>query len=117
MKRLRLPDKSKKPRWTPKGPFTVMINSDWRLRSDEVQYIVEQRKIAESGENVGQERWVIKAYCTTLDGAIMFFARHRVMTIPGTYDFEALEYLCKTLDTIKQECMNTLHDVMANELK
>lgn len=110
--RLKKPEKPttsvKKLRWEPDGPLTIKINDDWRIQSDGLQYIIQSRNVRRKGARIGTEVWRKRAYFRTLDSAILYLAANRIMTIPGTYDFEAMGHIIKTLDEIKEECIRAI---------
>lgn len=40
----------------------IQINNDWKLETDQYNVILQQRKIAEKGKNIGGERWETVGY-------------------------------------------------------
>ena len=80
--------------------LTVMVNPQWRITYDGLQFRVQQYRMAEESQRVV---WLNRGFCRDLDGAICFLARKRIYTIPGTYDFEALQVLTDTLDQSKSQ--------------
>ena len=81
----------------------VHLNRDWRIRSDDVQWIVDRRMVRKKGKNIGEADWEVQAYCMSLDSAVAWCAKQRVALIGGTYGPEALPELCAALDAIKAD--------------
>ena len=59
----------------------IDINTDYRVITDDQQYIVQRGKIVVAGkhtklENVGKKKWVNIAYVTSIDTAIRFICKN-----------------------------------------
>ena len=81
----------------------IWINSDWRVVGDPDQWIVLKRRIV-----TGRERWESRAYCKTLDYALLLLAQWRIRMMEGEYPAEALPTLCQALDSLKSEILKAI---------
>ncbi len=48
----------------------ITLNPDWRIRSDPLQWIVEQRHVRKPDLPDEYEEWVVWGYVNTLAGAV-----------------------------------------------
>lgn len=78
----------------------VNLNAHWRIRSDPLQWIVEQRV---PGAKASRHQWKAKAFHKNLDGAVVWAAQRMIMALPGDYGPDALPPLCAALDAIVSE--------------
>lgn len=98
---------------TPRG-LVIAVNKDWRMLHDGLQFRVQQRTVRETGQKAGQEHWKNRAYCSTLDSAVWYFATRRIYALPGTWGgCDAIEVLGNALDTIKAECKAAVAEAVA----
>ena len=81
----------------------IYLNTQWRIRSDDLQWIVEHLPDPKSGTKRKVARWKAKAYLNTLDRAVVFSADRRIRLLPMEVGAEALPRLCTALDQIKAE--------------
>jgi hypothetical protein len=56
----------------------IPITADYRIESDSRQWIVKQRKITQSGDNIGDEAWKVLGYCVSLEHAVNLLADRRI---------------------------------------
>jgi hypothetical protein len=75
----------------------ILLNSHWRIKSDPLQWIVEER---DSGES---RKWRARAFCNTLDYAVLWAAQRQIRLMRVTVGPEALDVLCRSLDELKAE--------------
>ena len=85
----------------------INICRDWRLRSDPLQWIVEQRL---NGAKAKRHKWKPHAFCHSFDEAVVWAGRRRVMELPGEYAYDALPLLAAALDGIRKEVRTALTD-------
>ncbi len=60
-------------------PVIIQINSDWRIRSDPYNWIIETRRKGGTGE-----RWNAVAYYGDLDRAVLGLVQRRIRVMEGT---------------------------------
>ena len=80
----------------------ITLNPDWRIRSDPLQWIVEQRHVRKRGEPDEYEEWVVWGYYNTLAGAVNSAVGARVRSLEGEYPHTALEPLLGFLADIRR---------------
>ncbi len=85
----------------------IRINSDWRIRSDPYNWIIETRRKGGAGE-----RRNAVAYYGDLDRAVLGLVQRRIRVIAGTYHAEAVAPLCRALAGLEREITQTLADVV-----
>ena len=85
--------------------IALTINADWRLESDELQWIlkrrVEPRK--EDGRAWRTKQWRVERYYRTVDEALMALPRKMPLQLTGDYDKKGLEPLLDTLDAMRAD--------------
>ncbi len=86
----------------------IQINSDWRIRSDPYNWIIETRRKGGVGE-----RWNAVGYYGDLDRAVLGLVQRRIRMMEGTYHAEALAPLCRALAGLEVEISAALEDVVA----
>ncbi len=84
----------------------IQINSDWRIRSDPYNWIIEKRRTGGS-----KERWNAVGYYGDLDRAVIGLVQQRIRVMVGAYHAEALAPLCRALAGLREEISATLVDV------
>ena len=94
----------------------IYLNSQWRIRSDDLQWIVENLPDPKSGTRRKAARWKAKAYLTTLDRAVVFSAERRIRLLPMEVGAEALPRLCTALDQIKAEARAAVGGLRVEQL-
>lgn len=90
----------------------VNLSAQWRVRSDPLQWIVEQHV---PGAREARHQWKARAYCKSLDGAVVWAARRQIVALPGDYGPDALPPLCEALDAIVNEVRAALEQVKTSE--
>ncbi len=85
----------------------IRINSDWRIRSDPYNWIIEKRR-----KGGAKERWNAMGYYGDLDGAVLGLVQRRIRVMEGTYHAEALTPLCRALAGMREEISAALADVV-----
>ena len=91
----------------------VTLNPDWRIRSDPLQWIVEQRHVRKPGAADEYEEWVAWGYFSTLAGALVSTVGVLVRNLEGNYPPEALEPLLGFLSEIRRDVDEVLGDFRA----
>jgi hypothetical protein len=92
----------------------ININPDWRMCWRERNWVVEKRFEVVSGGRGRKDangapaapdkvEWRAQSYHGTPESAITYFARYSIYPIPGTYEFEALDALIKTMDGVRAD--------------
>ena len=81
----------------------ININQDYRIASDPHQWIVQRRRSVKD-----REKWDSLGYFGHLDNAVVWLARHRILPMGGVYGPEALEPLCRALDSLRIETKRAL---------
>ena len=76
----------------------IVINEDWRLASDPLQWAIQKRWASEK-----DERWNGVAYFRYFDHALVELARRRVGILGGSYRAEALMPLHRALQVISND--------------
>lgn len=82
----------------------VNIAYDWRIETDNLNWVVQHRRVVAKGKTKGKIFWDNMAYCKSLDSAIIWCGRRRIMELPGEYNSDALSALVEALDGIQNDC-------------
>ncbi len=90
---------------TTKLVVIIRINSDWRIRSDPFNWIIETRRKGGAGE-----RWNVVGYYGDLDRAVLGLVQRRIRAMAGTYHAEALTPLCRALAGLREEIRAALKE-------
>ncbi len=85
----------------------VSINETWRLKTDDLQWHLQRRSAAQSDSKRAGE-WKSVAYARDLSMLLLEAARRQIYVIEGEYPPTAIESLCETLASIKQDIENAL---------
>ena len=91
----------------------VPVNSEWRIRSDELQWVLERHHPPKVGEP-GEGRWRAKGYYSSLDAVVIACARARLRLLPDSAD--ALITICETMDRIEAECLGALREAKTHKV-
>ncbi len=83
----------------------IQINSDWRIRSDPYNWIIEKRR-----KGGVKERWNAAGYYGDLDRAVLGLVQRRIRVMEGTYPAEALTPLCRALAGMREEIRAALKE-------
>ncbi len=89
----------------------ITLSPDWRIRSDPLQWIVEQRHVRKPGEPDEYEEWVVWGYFNTLAGAVNSAVGARLRSLEGEYPHTALEPLLGFLSNIRRGVDEALGDL------
>ena len=73
----------------------IVINEDWRLASDPLQWVLQKRY-----QSKGAEKWRPVAFFGRLDGALQELHRRHIRSLPGTYGPDALLPLSDALCSV-----------------
>ncbi len=90
---------------TTKLVVIILINSDWRIRSDPYNWIIETRR-----KGGAKERWNAVAYYGELDSAVLGLVQRQIRVMAGTYHAEALAPLCRALAGLEGEIRAALKE-------
>lgn len=86
----------------------ILIDTDTRIYElDSLNYAIQQRKIVQSGDNIGSEYWVTQSYHNTLDS----IARKLVHSGIRGKNLTSLNEVVKVIDTNVQHMSKTLKKV------
>ena len=80
----------------------ISLNSDCRIRSDPLQWIVDQRHVRKPGSPDEYEEWVVWGYFNTLAGAVNSTVGVSVRSLEGEYPHTALAPLLGFLSDIRR---------------
>ncbi len=80
----------------------INLNTDWRIRSDPLQWIVEQRHVRKPDSPDEYEEWVVWGHFNTLAGAVNSAVGARVRSLEGEYPHTALEPLLGEIQAIRE---------------
>jgi len=94
----------------------IYLNPHWRIRSDELQWILEHLPDPKPGTTRKVERWKAIAYLTTLDRAVVCCAERQIRLLPMDVGAEALPRLCTALDQIKAEARAAVRGLRVKDL-
>ena len=86
----------------------VNVAHDWRIETDGPNWTVQHRRVVAKGKNKGAVKWDNAAYCKSLDSAIVWCGRRRIMELPGEYNSDALSALVEALDGIRDDCRKAM---------
>jgi hypothetical protein len=86
----------------------IRINSDWRIRSDPYNWIIETRRKGGVGE-----RWNAVGHYGDLDRAVLGLVQRQIRVMAGTYHVEALAPLCRALAGLEEEISQALAGVVS----
>lgn len=81
----------------------ISLSPDWRIRSDPLQWIVEQRHVRKAGAADEYEEWVVWGHFNTLAGAVNSAVGARGRFLEGEYAHTALEPLLGFLSEIRRD--------------
>ena len=81
----------------------IQISEDSRLVSDTLNWTLQKRRKTGSGE-----KWDALGYYAHIDNAVLDLAKRRLRCLPGNYGPEALEPLCRALDTLREDIKKAL---------
>ncbi|KKL55823.1 hypothetical protein LCGC14_2251560 [marine sediment metagenome] len=89
----------------------ITLNPDWRIRSDPLQWIVDQRHVRKPGEPEEYEEWVVWGYFSTLAGAVNSTVGAQVRSLDGEYPHTAIEPLLGELRAIRENVDELVGDL------
>jgi len=96
--------------------LTVLVNPQWRLVHDGLQFRVQELITRKQGKQAGVSKWVTRGYCGGLDSAVYYLASRRIYAITGTFaGCDAIRLLGDALDTVKAECKEALAKLVASK--
>ena len=71
----------------------IPVDNEHRISSDRHQWIIQERKIVQSGNNKGKERWEAMAYYATLQGAVNGLVQLKLRLANTETLADALDYM------------------------
>ena len=80
----------------------IPIDENFRISSDKYQWIIQERKVTETGKNAGQERWANVSYWGTVQGAVKGLGELMVRLHDSDTLTDALEYIEKLTSKLSQ---------------
>ena len=80
----------------------VPVNKEWRIRSDELQWMLERHHPPKVGEP-GEGRWRAKGYYSSVNAVVIACARARLRLLPDSADV-------MITDRIEAECLGALSE-------
>ncbi len=86
----------------------IRINSDWRIRSDPYNWIIETRR-----KGGAKERWNAVGSYGDLERAVVGLVQLRIRVMAGMYHADALAPLCRALAGLEREISAALENVVA----
>jgi len=89
----------------------ITLNPDWRIRSDPLQWIVDQRHVRKKGEPDEYEEWVVWGHFSTLAGAVNSTVGAQVRSLDGEYPHTAIEPLLGELRAIRENVDELVGDL------
>ena len=92
----------------------IQINENVRIRPEENNYTLEQRRIIKEGKNAGQEVWSVVGYYGTLDQAAnQLFLRHTDLLLPE--NVQDLKVLSLILEEVGAEIARACSDYVRSK--
>lgn len=91
----------------------ISINNDWRLRSDETQWILDHRVESHKGTGRARTEWKVSGFSRHLSSIILELARQEIRLIKGEYPADALALIVETLDRIEADCHRAVREGIA----
>ena len=77
----------------------IKLHADYRLTSDRYQYILQERKVPQKGENIGKEYWDNIGYYSKLQNALDDYVDMRVKLS----DVKSITEIISHLKELKKE--------------
>lgn len=74
----------------------MYINDNWRITSDELNVILQQRRVYDKGKNAGEEYWSNEGYYSTPHGALKALVNKQALGT-GLTDLQAV---CDKIDEL-----------------
>ena len=88
----------------------IPIDENFRISSDKYQWIIQERKVTETGKNAGQERWANVSYWGTVQGAVKGLSGLMIWLCDSESLIGVLEYIEK-LSTKLTQALTPIIDV------
>ena len=89
----------------------ISLNPDWRIRSDDLQWIVERHHVRKQGEPDEYSEWRSWGYFKTLAGAVNGALGAWTRALDGEYPNTALEPLLGFLSGMRENVDELLGDL------
>jgi len=88
----------------------IPIDENFRISSDREQWIIQERKVTETGKNAGKENWVNVSYWGTVQGAVKGLSGLMIWLCDSESLIGVLEYIEK-LSTKLTQALTPIIDV------
>lgn len=92
----------------------IRLGKNFRLDNDDRCYILQERKIAQSGENKGAERWENVCYPRTLESALKTYRDLNGKRLSRAYEALSVEKLIYLIKGLDQQFLQGLTKVLDN---
>lgn len=92
----------------------ISINPDWRLRSNEVQWILDHRVQTNKGTGKARTEWKLAGFSRHLNSIVLELARQEIRLIRNdeVYPADALALLVETLERIEADCHRAFREAI-----
>ncbi len=94
----------------------ISLNPVWRIRSDPLQWIVDQRHVRKPSSPDEYEEWVVWGYFSTLAGAVNSTVGVMARSLEGSYSHEAIKPLLEGLSGIRENVNELLKDLTKGKI-
>ena len=85
----------------------ISLNPDWRIRSDDLQWIVER---GSHGAKAGYRQWRARGYYSTLVGAVQGFVQSEIRALEGNYPWTVIEPLLGEITALREYVSEAFKD-------
>ena len=90
----------------------IRLDGNFRLDNDDRCYILQERKIAQNGENKGAERWENVCYPSTLESALKTYRHLNGKRLSQAYEALSVEQLIHLIKEQDKQFLQSLRKVL-----